>query len=72
MISLQDNNPWHTSIICQDVFSAVNVTLMECPTKSPDANPIENVQKFSNVGANEKIKEMSMIRDMNGRKIPFS
>ena len=39
----QDNAAIHTSKLTKDWFKTKNIKVLDCPTKSPDLNPIENL-----------------------------
>ena len=42
-ILAQDNDPKHTSVICQNYLRNQNIRCLNWPAQSPDLNPIENL-----------------------------
>ncbi|XP_053999879.1 transposable element Tcb2 transposase [Hylaeus anthracinus] len=38
-----DNNPKHTAQVVKQFFQEENITVLPCPSQSPDINPIENL-----------------------------
>ena len=50
----QDNAPIHTSRSTRQWLRQHDVTLLDCPPKSPDANPIENLWHELKTAANRR------------------
>ena len=38
-----DNDPKHTARVVKQCFEEENITVLPCPSQSPDINPIENL-----------------------------
>ena len=55
----QDNATIHTSKLMKDCFKTKNIEVLDCLTKSPDLNPIENYcqKEYTKIHVNLKIEK---------------
>jgi DDE superfamily endonuclease len=54
----EDNDPKHTSKLCQDYLHSKKINRMNWPAQSPDLNPIENLWAILNSKASERRQKM--------------